>query len=396
MVVVDSQQGENAALRRLSSCTHGWRSAETSLESVATSRYSAGLFWRILFSHRIRAREMPRKLLQAALYSIALAWLMPAVSSLRAQQVTLGMPQIAPEGMTVVAPQPVQQLGQQPVIATDRYINLDYGNQAPCAGDFPDNYAPPWTWQAVPPGLLYRSYLAGPRESRLASVWNWSTKGGQQFWDFTLGGHVGLLRYGTVDGPRPGGFQIDVDAAAFPILDMKNNNSLIETDFRGGIPLTFAYGPWEAKFGYYHIGTLTGSGFATAFPGAVPQGYLRDDLVLGMAYRLRPSIRLYGETAYAVHRAGGARPFHFQFGAECSDLAPSGPLGAPFLAVNGHIRQDVNWSGSLSAQAGWQWRGYGPGHLLRVGVNYFNGITEQYALFNRFQQLVGVGLWYDY
>jgi hypothetical protein len=308
------------------------------------------------------------------------------ISSLCAQGVTLGTPEIYHE-LPTTSPQS---------ITADRYIDLDFQNQQYCAGDFPANYAPPWTWQIVPAGLIYRSYLAGPRESRLASVWNWETSGGQRFWDFAIGGHVGLLRFGTVDGPRPGGFQLDVDAAAFPRLDLRNNNDLVATDFRGGFPLTFGYGPWEAKLGYYHVSSHLGDEFLIRHPGFPRINYVRDEVVLGVAYRIRPSLRLYSEAAYAFNTDGGAQPWHFQFGAECSELGPTGFRGSPFIAVNGHIREEVNWGGSLTAQAGWQWRGDGPGHLLRVGVNYFNGITEQYSFLNEHEQFVGVGTWYDY
>lgn len=280
--------------------------------------------------------------------------------------------------------------------SAERPLTLSYDNQQFCAGDFPDNYSPPWTWQVVPSGLIYRSYLAGPRESRLASIYNWNIgNSSTRVWDFTLGGHVGLLRFGTPEGPRPGGFQLDVDAAAFPRLD-GSNFDMIATDYRGGFPLTFGYGPWEAKAGYYHTSSHLGDEFLINNPGYPRINYVRDEIVVGLAYRIVPALRLYGDAGYAFHRDGGAEPWAFNVGAEFSQLAPTGLRGSPFVAVNGHIRQEVSWGGSLSAQAGWQWRGYGPGHLMRVGVNYFNGITEQYSLGDMFEQLVGIGAWYDY
>ena len=46
-------------------------------------------------------------------------------------------------------------------------------------------------------------------------------------------------------------------------------------------------------------------------------------------------------------------------------------------------------------QTGWQWRGQ-TGHTLRVGMQYFNGMSEQYQFYNRFEEQIGFGLWYDY
>ncbi|MBX7073298.1 MAG: DUF1207 domain-containing protein [Pirellulales bacterium] len=281
--------------------------------------------------------------------------------------------------------------------APEQYLDLNYSDRTFCAGDYPDNYAPAWTWQVVPTGLIYRNYLAGPREPRLSAIYNWQVSGGtNRFADFTLGGHAGLLRYGSADGPRPGGFQLDVEGAAFPRLDPRNEWDLRGADFRGGFPLTFGYGPWELKTGYYHISSHLGDEFLLKNPGYPRINYVRDEIALGVAYRVRPPLRLFAEADYAFHRDGGARPWIFQFGVDCSQLEPTGFRGSPFLAVHGYVRQEVNWGGSISAQAGWQWRGYGPGHLLRFGVNYFNGKTVQFSFLNDSEQLTGLGLWYDF
>ena len=53
-----------------------------------------------------------------------------------------------------------------------------------------------WTWQTLPDGLIYHSYLAGPKEPRFASQWVHNPHEGW-LWDIALGGRVGILRYGT-------------------------------------------------------------------------------------------------------------------------------------------------------------------------------------------------------
>ena len=47
-------------------------------------------------------------------------------------------------------------------------------------------------------------------------------------------------------------------------------------------------------------------------------------------------------------------------------------------------------------EAGWQWRGRESDHLLRVGMQYFNGKSSQYSFFDEHEELIGLGLWYDY
>ncbi len=78
-------------------------------------------------------------------------------------------------------------------------------------------YDAPWSWQLMPQGLIWHSYLAGVKEARMASVFNYQ-KGLGWLWDPVAGGRVGLLRYGTPNAFRPEGWQLDVEGAAFPEL----------------------------------------------------------------------------------------------------------------------------------------------------------------------------------
>jgi hypothetical protein len=251
-----------------------------------------------------------------------------------------------------------------------------------------------YSWQLVPGGLMYRSYLAGPREPRLASVWM-HTRDDGWIWEPVLGGRAGLVRYGTDDVFRPEGYQVDIEGAVFPRLDQ--GGEVVSNDYRFGVPLTMRRGPWEAKFGYYHFCSHLGDEYMIKNPLSylTRLNYVRNSLVLGVGYYLTPSIRVYSEADYAFQTDDGARPWEFQFGAELSDPGPTGAWGAPFVAVNGHLRQVNNYGGSVNAQAGWQWRGR-TGHLCRIGAQYFNGMCEQGEFYNRAEQQIGAGIWYDF
>ena len=131
------------------------------------------------------------------------------------------------------------------------------------------------------------------------------------------------------------------------------------------------------------------------YPTVTRVDFSRDALVLGLAYRPLPDVRIYGEVGWAFYVWGDTQPWEFQFGVEYSPVRPTGPQGAPFLAVNAHLRQEEQFGGGLTVQAGWQWRGHS-GHLFRTGLEYFNGKSEQYQFGNQFEQQVGVGIWYDF
>lgn len=250
----------------------------------------------------------------------------------------------------------------------------------------------PWSWQLLPDGLMYKSYLAGGREPRFAIQWVHDRNEGW-LWDMTAGGRVGLVRLGTDNDFWPQGYQLDLEAAAFPRLD--SNREFVSNDYRVGVPLTTRQGPFEAKFGYYHLSSHLGDEFLLSNPGFPRINYVRESLLLGMAVYLNPSLRLYSEVGYAFYIDGGAKPWEFQFGADFSPAEPTGIRGAPFFAINGHLRQENDFSGNLAVQTGWQWRSRG-GHLMRLGMQYFNGMSDQYQFYNRFEEQIGAGLWYDF
>jgi hypothetical protein len=253
-----------------------------------------------------------------------------------------------------------------------------------------------WTWQLLPDGLIYPSYLAGTKESRFASVWNHDSHLGWM-WDLEAGGRVGLLRYGTEGGsPRPDGWQLDLEGAAFPRLDLGHDEDLISVDFRVGVPLTFGCGPFQVKLAAYHLSSHLGDEFSLRFPDYPRINYSRDAIVLGGSYYVTDALRLYAEAEWAWYTDGGTKPWQFQFGIDYSPVWSSQACrGAPFLALNGQIREEVDYGGSFVAQAGWQWRG-DSNHLTRVGVQYFTGKSEQFQFFRRNEEKVGFAIWYDY
>ena len=203
------------------------------------------------------------------------------------------------------------------------------------------------------------------------------------------------MRYGTSDPILPEGWQLDVEGAAFGRLDLEENRDVDAVDFRAGVPLTFRAGPWEAKIGYFHLSAHLGDEFMLKHPTFPRINYVRDAIVLGTAIRLPSDIRLYAEADWAFAIDGGAKPWEFQFGAEYSPIRPTGRLGSPFFAINGNMRQEVDYGGNLVVQAGWQWRGE-TGQLFRMGMHYMTGKNLMYEFFRQSEDQIGMGLWYDF
>lgn len=128
----------------------------------------------------------------------------------------------------------------------------------PIESEQPLYFQESWTWQFLPDGLLYKSYLAGNREPRFASQWVHVRDVGWM-WDVALGARAGILRYGTTDVTWPEGVQVDIEGAAFPRVNLDQNRDLETADFRFGVPLTMRQGPWQWKFGFYHLSSHLGN-----------------------------------------------------------------------------------------------------------------------------------------
>ena len=253
----------------------------------------------------------------------------------------------------------------------------------------------PWTLQLFPEGLIYRSYLAGMKEPRLAGMWVHDVNQGWLF-DTALGARAAIARLGTQNSRRPEGLEADCEAAVFPRFSPDGERDLVSADFRIGIPLTYGVGPFQTKLAWYHLSSHLGDEFMLDNPSVKRINYCRDAVVWGNSFYLTDDLRLYAEAEWAYHTDGGAEPWAFQFGVDFSPLEPLwGLRGAPFVAVNTHLREEVRFGGNVVVQTGWQWRGQ-TGHLFRFGMQYFTGKSDQLEFFRRNEDRLGLGIWYDF
>jgi hypothetical protein len=252
-----------------------------------------------------------------------------------------------------------------------------------------------WCWQLLPDGLIYHSYLAGIKEPRFAINWM-NERGLGDLWDVTLGGRVGILRYGNCSLGYPQGWQVDMEGGVMPRLSQDDDLDLQSSDYRFGIPITYGRGNTQYKFAFYHLSSHVGDEFLENNPGFVRINYSRDAFVLGVSHYPWPALRLYGEMGFAFRSDGGSKPWEFQFGVDYAPAHETGVRGAPFAAANAHLREDVDFGGSGVLQAGWAWRGSGTRQLFRAGLQYYNGKSSQFQFFDRSEQQTGFALWYDY
>jgi hypothetical protein len=214
--------------------------------------------------------------------------------------------------------------------------------------------------------------------------------------DAAFGGDLGWLRLHP-EGRPDDGVQIDVFAAAFTRLT--EFRTLTDVDYRFGVPVTFADGPWSGKVGYEHTSSHLGDDVIEQ-NGLRKRGRIRDEIVSGLAFRAFDALRLYGEVGYAaftLSTPGPHRRDRYDFGCEWRRRRPTGFCGQPYAAVDLSLFGDEDYTPDLSVQAGWEWVADCPRlSSWRLGVEYYDGRSPFGQFFQRHEQYVGFGLFFDF
>ncbi len=247
--------------------------------------------------------------------------------------------------------------------------------------------------QLLPDGLIYHPYLAGPKESR-TGIQFYSTEHDGWSWYSTVGGHLGLLRYGTYDDFMPVGIQFDIEGSAqFRSLDAEPLK-MGSTDVRCGFPVSIGWGSQETKLALYFLRAEPHRNFFVNRPESTERIFERQTVVLGHSVHLSEKLRIYGEAGYAF-KSDMSGEWELQFGAEFAPVLPTRIWGAPFAAANVYLLEVDDFGGNLTLQAGWAWRGKNA-RLLRTGLFYSNGLSNSLVPADRNEQQIGFGLWHDF
>jgi len=274
--------------------------------------------------------------------------------------------------------------GREPILLEDRIFD-------PYARHSPESEIR--RLQLLPDGLIYHPYLAGPKESR-TGIQFFAADDDSRSWYGTLGGQIGLLRYGTYDTFRPVGIQFDIEGSAQFRSSDSDILGFTATDVRFGFPASIGWGSQETKLALYFFRAELDAGPSEGRPDGFEQIFDRQAIVLGHSIHVTEKVRIYGEAGYAFQTDLDGQ-WEFQFGAEYAPVLPTRIWGAPFAAANVYLLEAEDYRGNLMLQAGWGWRGKNA-RLLRAGLFYATGLTNSSALEGRTEQQIGIGLWHDF
>lgn len=250
-----------------------------------------------------------------------------------------------------------------------------------------------WRWTFLPQGYLYRTYLASAAEPRMAVRVIEEAEHGTLV-DSSIAGRIGFVRFGARD--RLEGWQLDLIGGVNLRQDPDTDLDMEATDYRFDIPLTYRNGPHAFKLGYYHVSAHVGDEYLARNMTLERYNYVRDVFNLGYSYFPTPELRLYGEVGWGFN-VDVSEPMELQFGADYGPACGTRIYGAPFAAINVHLKEELDFGGNVAIQAGWAWRGEAiTAGTLRTGLYYYDGGSSQFAFYDTHETQVGWGLWYDY
>jgi hypothetical protein len=298
-----------------------------------------------------------------------------------------------------------QRVGAQPVSAEPVSAQPSVGQPAAPEAVNPLNVenaatvvyddSPVRRWLLFPKTLLWEPPLANPLQPRMYVMPN-SLRNANTLntVDTAIGGTVGLIRNGTDDVTRQG-FQIDFFAVV--LSRWADFRESVGVDYRVGLPLTFAWGNWQAKIAYEHTSTHLGDQFVEQ-AHRFNVGHVRDETVFGLSHLCWDQVRVYGIFGYAFNTSSlvGSRRTRFDWGVEWSKQQSTGWAGQPFAAFDMELRSDQDYTANTTTQVGWQWKELDSRASLRVAAQYYTGSSPYGQFFRDRESWWGLGVFVDF
>ena len=252
-------------------------------------------------------------------------------------------------------------------------------------------WSEPMTYIPLPKDLLWKVPLANQREPRMYAKFTNFNK--QSYIDTAIGAQFGLGRWAPV-GHEHEGIQLDVFGAVFTRFN--DRRLLTAADYRAGIPLTYAKGPWSTKLSYEHTSTHIGDEYS-AVTGRMQKALAIDEIVLGVSRYFGEHIRLYGQYGYAFltsDKTNGNQRNRFDLGISYSNYADTTCWGRPYAAYDMDLRQYQSYRVNSTFQAGWQW--VHSGRSVRIGVELYDGKSPYGQFYKEKESWAALGFYYDW
>jgi len=176
---------------------------------------------------------------------------------------------------------------------------------------------------------LFQPIIADPRAATYSLGWRSGDKVcGPKCVGVSLGDDFPIYRW--LDLFWGGDLQIGIEAAIWSVFNMDPHPNkakgataeLVNTDFYGGIPITYASGPWSFRFRIYHISGHLGDEYMVDHPTVERLNPSIEGVDFFTSYQASQAIRVYVGPGVYVHSDPTFKwkPLYIEYGTEARFL----------------------------------------------------------------------------
>ncbi len=246
----------------------------------------------------------------------------------------------------------------------------------------PQEVGPPgsveWKLEALPDKVLYRPYLADPRQSRTGTKVQFpigNSKDGNIKIENTLGGYRPIALW-TNPYDRDEEAQLVIEAAVFSRFDISESWDMDAADYRFGFPFLYRKGDVILKTHVYHITSHLGDEYISR-EGGDRDSYHLNEISFGAAVPFEDAFRVYGEVGVGLYTGPDTGSGRAQLGAEWVGHPVVSRL-APYSAIDLQTRNEIGWGWNGTVQGGLMvLPKSGQGNGLRFSLEYYRGHDQQ-------------------
>jgi hypothetical protein len=236
---------------------------------------------------------------------------------------------------------------------------------------------------------LFLPLIADPRAATYSVGWRSGDRVcGNKSAGVSLGDDFPVYRW--LDVFFGGDLQIGIEAAIWSVFNMNPHPNyaegataeLVNTDFYGGIPITYALGPWSFRLRGYHISGHLGDEYIIDHPGVKRVNPSIEAVDFFVSYQATEAIRLFiGPGAY-VHsdETFKWKPIYIEYGTEArflgSKFLKQKLYGTCFIALLFRNLQQLHYNFDGTYRAGYEFsKLQGIGRKFRLYVGYHHGYS---------------------
>ena len=227
--------------------------------------------------------------------------------------------------------------------------------------------------------VLYPTQIANPRQICFSGGTRLQDRvAGKIATAVTFGDQFPVYRWAGVSG---GDLQLEVEGGAFAVFDMhKRDFPLVNSDWYGGLPLTYARGPWSYRLRIYHISSHVGDEFLESHDGFCRKNKSFEALDISADYQVAKNLRFYTVLGSVIHSDSemSMKRAYFEYGFEArgprSDFKQL--FGQPFFAVHMQNWQENHFALDFTYALGYEWgKIHGVGRKVRAFLEYHQGFS---------------------